>query len=92
MEMEYDKGAFCLHLCSISIYLDYLLTQLSFSGVGAKIAGLYLGCLTYANSITLVSPSVAELQHLLDICAEYTNEHHLIYNTKKSVVITFKQR
>ena len=29
---------------------------------------------------------------MLDICTEYANEHHLIYNTKKSVVITFKQR
>ena len=29
---------------------------------------------------------------MLDICTTYANEHHLIYNTKKSVMITFKQR
>ena len=28
---------------------------------------------------------------MLDICTTYANEHDLIYNTKKSVVITFKQ-
>ena len=29
---------------------------------------------------------------MLDICTTYEKEHNLIYNTKKSVVITFKQR
>ena len=75
-----------------SLYIDDLSTQLSFSGLRARIADLYLGCLTYADDITLVSPTVAGLQQMLDICTAYANEHHLIYNTKKSVVITFKQR
>ena len=75
-----------------NLYIDDLLTQLSFSGLGARIADLYLRCLTYADDITLVSPNVAELQQMLDICTTYANEHHLIYNIKKSVVITFKQR
>ena len=75
-----------------NLYIDDLLTQLSFSGLGAIIVDLYLGCLTYADDITQVSPNVAGLQQMLDICTTYANEHHLIYNTKKSVVITFKQR
>ena len=75
-----------------NLYIDDLLTQLSFSGLGAKIAGLYLGCLTYADDITLVSPNVAGLQQMLHMCTTYANEHQLIYNTKKNVVITFKQR
>ena len=75
-----------------NLYIDDLLTQLSFSGLGARIADLYLGCLTYADDITLVFPNVAGLQQLLDIRTTYANEHHLIYNTKKIVVITFKQR
>ena len=74
------------------LYIDDLSTQLRFSGLGARIADLYLGCLTYADDITLVSPNVAALQQMLDICTKYANEHHLIYNTKKCVVITFKQR
>ena len=48
-----------------NLYIDDLLTQLSISGVRAKTAGLYLGCLTYADDITLVSLRVAGL---LDIC------------------------
>ncbi|XP_062504975.1 uncharacterized protein LOC134181724 [Corticium candelabrum] len=75
-----------------NLHIDDLLTQLSYSGLGVRIADLYLGCLTYADDITLVSPNVAGLQQMLDICTIYANEHHLIYNTKKSVVITFKQR
>ena len=75
-----------------NLYIDDLLTQLSLSGLGARIADLYLGCLTYADDITLVSPNVAGLQQMLYICTMYANEHHLIYNTKKCVMITFKQR
>ena len=41
---------------------------------------------------TIVSPSVAGLQQMLDIRTECANEHHLIYNTKKSVLIAFNQR
>ena len=38
-----------LSLFNLSIY--DLLTHFSFSSVGAKIAGLYLGCLTYTDEI-----------------------------------------
>ena len=88
--MVYDRGPFSPSL--FNLYIDGLLTQLSFSGLGARIAYLCLGCLTYADDITLVSPNVAGLQQMLDICTTYANKHHLIYNTKQSVVITFKQR
>ena len=36
----------------LNLYIDDLLTQLSISGLGARIANLYLGCLTYADDIT----------------------------------------
>ena len=75
-----------------NLYRDDLLTQLSFSSLRAKIAVLYLERLTYADDITLVSPNVAGLQQMLDICTTYANEHHSIYNIQKCVVITFKQR
>ena len=48
------------------------------------------------NYIRGYGPSHRSGQHNLvtsiTICTTYANEHHLIYNTKKSVVITFKQR
>ena len=44
-----------------NLYIDGLLTQLSVSGVGARMADLYLGCLTYADDLTLVSPSIGAL-------------------------------
>ena len=55
-------------------------------------ADLYLGCLTYADDITLVSPSIAGLQRMLDMCTVYAKEHHLIFNSKKGVMITFKKK
>ena len=55
-------------------------------------ADLYLGCLTYADDITLVSSSIAGLQRMLEMCTVYAKEHHLIFNSKKSVMITFKKK
>ena len=75
-----------------NLYIDGHLTQLSVLGVGDRMADLYLGCLTYADDITLVSSSIARLQTMLDMCTVYAKEHHLIFNSKKSVMITFKKK
>ena len=70
--MEYDRGVHVLSPSLFNLSIDGLLTQLSVSGVGARMADLYLGCLTYADDITLVSPSIAGLQRMLDMCTVYT--------------------
>ena len=75
--------------CLFNVYVDDLLNQLCTSGCGAKVANIYAGCLTYADDIVLVSPTVISLQRMIDICETYANNNGLIFNEKKSVVITF---
>ena len=49
-------GVITCHL--FNLYIDPLLVQLSNSGYGCHIAGVYAGALSYANDITLLSSSV----------------------------------
>ena len=37
----------------------------------------------------LVSPTVISLQRMIDVCETYANNNGLIFNEKKSVVVTF---
>lgn len=72
-----------------NLYIDDLLQQLQSCGVGARFGRLYLGCLVYADDITLVSPTVSGMQEMLNICQRFTQEHGLLFNSKKSVATTF---
>ena len=49
-------GVFSCHL--FNLYIDPLLVQLSNSGYGCHIAGVYVGVLSYADDITILCPSV----------------------------------
>ena len=72
-----------------NVYMDNLLGDLRYSGVGAKIGNMFLGCLAYADEFLLISPAAAGLQKLMDICVQYAYVHHLKINGKKSSVIGF---
>ena len=62
-------GLISCHL--FNLYIDPLLVQLSNSGYGCHIEGVYAGALTYADDITLLCPSVWGLNETLKICDEY---------------------
>ena len=47
-----------------NLYIDHLLVQLSNSGYGCHIAGVYAGALSYADDITLLCPSVWGLNEM----------------------------
>ena len=50
------------------LYIDRLLLCLQRSGLRCHISNTYMGALSYADDITLVSPSVYGLNRMLDIC------------------------
>ena len=72
-----------------NVYIDDLLQQLEKSGDGARLGGIYVGALAYADDITLLSPTVSGMQRLLDICSSYTENHNLIFNCQKTTVVAF---
>ena len=51
-----------------NIYMNSLIQSLSVSDLGCHINGVYIGCLTYADDIILLSASVVHLQRMLDTC------------------------
>ena len=66
-----------------NIYIDDLSISLSNDNAGCKFGGISVNHLSYADNMTILSPSASGLQKLLNICASYAIEHDIIYNVKK---------
>ena len=64
-------------------YLDPLLASLRSSGYGCRIAGHWLGGLSLADDVILLSPSVQGLQKLVSICEEHALATDLVFSTDK---------
>ena len=56
------------------------------SDLGCHINGVYIGCLTYADDIILLSASVVHLQRMLDTCYFCGVELDIKFNVKKSAL------
>jgi hypothetical protein len=75
-----------------NIYIDELNRILSYCNVGLRLPpnGLFLNNFSFADDMSLISPSVAGLRKLLKICEQYALENDIIYNTQKSVCMVFQ--
>ena len=71
------------------LYIDILLDRLKALGVGCHIGNNYLGALSYADDLTLLSPCIYALKRMLTVCENFANEFNLMYNPKKSQCIHF---
>ncbi len=54
-----------------NIYMDELTTRLEKSGTGCFIGHLYYGCISYADDLVLLCPSVKGLHKMAAICEKY---------------------
>ena len=54
-----------------NLYINSLFIELQNSGCGCYIEGLFHGAMAYADDISLVSPTRAGLQTLIDICEKH---------------------
>jgi hypothetical protein len=70
-------------------YLDELIRRLTDSGIGCWMGNHYVGCLSYADDLTLMCPSATGLQKLISICEQYAKEYGMSFNPSKSVCILF---
>ena len=59
------------------------------SGFGCHIKGVYMGALSYADDITILSPSFGGLNEMLKICYSFAQSNSIIFNNKKAVCIKF---
>ena len=75
-----------------AIYIDGLLTRLKKSGVGCHMGHHFVGCLAFADDLTLMAPTIEALKRLVSIYEDYANEFHVLFSGKKSQFLIFKGR
>ena len=63
-----------------NIYVDDLSVHLNNCKVGCRIGERNINHLMYADDLVIISPSVAGLAKLLNICEAYGVSHDIIYN------------
>ena len=73
------------------IYLDILLDRLHKSGIGCWIGNKFCGSLTYADDVTLLSPTATGLQEMLQVCESFGSEYGMSFNAKKTVCILYSR-
>ena len=72
------------------VYMDDLSDQLNNSNIGGNFGiGQLVNHISYADDMCLLSFSTAGMQKLLNICDQYSNDHDLIYNSKKTMCMSF---
>jgi hypothetical protein len=72
-----------------NLFINAFIVNLKSSGVGCHICDQYYGCLLYADDLILLSPSVAGLQDMLNICQDTVASLALNFNTMKCHCIAF---
>lgn len=71
------------------LYIDELLCKLEKLPYGCRIGTKYFGSFCYADDLTLVSPSVSGLQHMVHECEKFGKEYDILFNSSKSKAICF---
>jgi hypothetical protein len=72
-----------------NIYMDDLSKKLAHLGVGCKINNVSVNHLFYADDTVLMAPSPTALQRLISTCEIYGKCNEIIYNTSKTVCMSF---
>ena len=71
------------------VYMDDLSDQLNNSNIGGNFErGQLVNHISYADDMCLLRFSTARMQ-ILNICDRYSNDHDLIYNSKKTICMCF---
>jgi len=79
-------------------YMEDLIKKVIKSNMGCKIGNIFTGILVYADDIILLAPKRQALQHLIDTCGQYANQHNLLFSThvdpckSKSKCLYFTQK
>jgi hypothetical protein len=72
-----------------NVYMDDLSKKLKMLGVGCKIDNMCINHLFYADDMVLMAPSASALQKLVSTCETYGKVHAIIFNTEKTVYMSF---
>ena len=70
-----------------NVYMDGLRDILCRTECGCTVGDRMINHLMCADDLEMLSPSVKELQRLVDICAAYIHIHDIIFNHTKTVCL-----
>ena len=73
-----------------NVYVDDLSVKLNSCHVGCYYSGGCINHLMYADDLVIMSPSVAGLYKLLHICESFGLSHDVLFNNKKSTIMSFR--
>jgi hypothetical protein len=71
------------------VYIDDMLLTLSKAGVGCYRGNVFVGALAYADDIVIIASSACAMRKLLNVCDNYANEYHILFNAEKSECLAF---
>ena len=74
-----------------NIYIDGLVKKIKASGVGIDIGDHIISVLLYADDLALISESEEDLQSLLNILYEWSNQWEMSVNLAKTKVVHFRR-
>lgn len=75
-----------------NLYVDDLIVALKQNGEGCHVLNCFVGCIMYADDLMLLSPSVAGLQNMLNICSDYGDRYDIVFNATKTVSVAIGPR
>ncbi len=71
----------------IAVNEDGLFHKLKKSGVGCQISNYFIGCLLFADDVTLLCPTIKGLKRMISICEQYATQFNIKFNGKKSKLL-----
>ncbi len=75
-----------------AVYIDGLMNKLINSGVGCYMGSKFMGGVSFADYIKLLTPTHKGLNKLIYICVQYAAEFDIKFNGAKSKHIVYKGR
>ena len=64
-----------------AVYCDLLIKELRQLGLGAHVAGMYMGVAAYADDLVLVAPTRHAMQQMLAVCEDYADRYNIFFTT-----------
>ena len=86
------KQGGCLSPTLFSVYLNELIKTLRKNNIGCRYGSEYMGVFCYADDLSLLCPSFTGIKEMLKTCEDYAMKHNILFNAKKSQMLTFDHK
>ena len=83
------KQGGCLSPTLFSVYSNELIEILRKNNIGCRCGSEYMGVFCYADDLSLLCPSFTGIKEMLKTCEYYAIKHKIVFNVKKSQMLTF---